>query len=92
MRSEKVQEDTLIDHHLSYFQVDSVDDTAALAIEEMLSKAAAAGKRLFICGASEPVMAMFTRLGMHDQMAIAPDASRVYAIGAISVKLSTSSL
>ena len=67
---------------LSYFQVDSVDDTAALAIEEMLGKAAAAGKRLFVCGASEPVMAMFTRLGMQDQMAIAPDASRQTALQA----------
>jgi anti-anti-sigma regulatory factor len=59
-----------------------VDDTAALAIEEMLAKAVASGKRFYVCGASDRVMAMFTRLGMQDQMAIAPDASRQMALEA----------
>lgn len=61
-------------------QVDSVDDTAALAIEEILEKSVAAGKRLYICGASGKVMAMFTRLQMVDQMLAAPDTSRHAAL------------
>jgi anti-anti-sigma regulatory factor len=63
--------------------VDLVDDTAALAIEEMLAKAAAAGKRFIVCGASAQVMAMFKRLGMQAQMAIAPDVSRQQALEAV---------
>lgn len=72
-----------LDHALPCIpQVGSVDDTAALAIEEMLAKSVAAGKRFFVCGASERVMAMFARLGMINQMAIAPDASRQTALEA----------
>lgn len=65
-----------------YPQVDSLDDTAALAIEEMLAKAVASRKRFFVCGAGERVMAIFARLSMIDQMAIAPNASRQAALEA----------
>ena len=75
--------DALKAHSIWDLQVDSVDDTAALAIEEMLAKAAAAGKRFIVCGASAQVMAMFTRLGMHAQMAVAPDVSRQQALEAV---------
>ncbi len=63
-------------------QVDSVDDTAALAIEEMLEKSVSLGRRFFVCGASGNVMAMFTRLQMVGQMLAAPDITRLAALQA----------
>lgn len=67
---------------LHLLQVDSVDDTAALAIEEILAKGMSCGKRFIVCGASDRVVAMFDRLQMTGNMPIPPNVSRQAALEA----------
>ncbi len=62
------------------FQVDAVDDTVALAIEEMLQKSAASGTRFYVSGASPGVMAVFSRLQIGDKITLPPDTPRQAAL------------
>lgn len=67
---------------LDVTEVDPVDDTAALAIEEILAKGMSCGKRFIVCGASDRVVAMFDRLQMTGNMPIPPNISRQAALEA----------
>jgi hypothetical protein len=62
--------------------VDAVDDTAALAIEEMVEKSVSLGKHFYVCGATASVMTMFSGLGMVDKMLLRPDTPRRAALEA----------
>lgn len=75
---------------LDLTDTDAMDDTAALAVEELLTKSSSLGRQLYICGAGAKVLAMFDRLGMVSGMRQPPNTSREATLQSIVVPLAAS--
>jgi len=68
---------------LDLTDTDDMDDTAALAIEELMQQADTVGRRLFVCGATGLVQQTFAQLGMTKSLRQAPDTTREATLRAV---------